>query len=204
MKHIFHKGTNGKTLFLLHGTGGNEEDLIPIGKHLDPNANILSVRGNVLEYGMPRFFKRLAMGVFDIESLKEETENLYQYLQEASNDYQFDSKNVTVIGYSNGANIALSVIFHYENAFNQAILFHPMIPIRDLELPSLKEMKIFIGAGTNDQMVSQNETYELLRLLENQNAHVKVCWTNQGHQLNKDEILEAKIWYDLNEKETSR
>jgi phospholipase/carboxylesterase len=200
MKHIFHKGTNGKTLFLLHGTGGNEEDLIPIGKHMDPHANLLSVRGNVLEYGMPRFFKRLAMGVFDIDSLKEETENLYEYLQEAANDYQFDPKRVTVIGYSNGANIALSVMFTYEKAFKKAILFHPMIPIKDLELPKMKNMPIFIGAGTNDQMVGQNETNDLVLLLQNQQANVKLCWTNQGHQLNKDEILEAKFWYDRNEK----
>jgi phospholipase/carboxylesterase len=198
MKHIFHKGTNGKTLFLLHGTGGNEEDLIPIGKHIDPHANLLSVRGNVLEYGMPRFFKRLAMGVFDMDSLREETQKLYEFLTEASKDYQFDIEEVIALGYSNGANIAISVMFNYDKAFSKAILFHPMIPIRDLELPSMKNFKIFIGAGTNDQMVSQNETYELVSMFEKQKANVKVCWTNQGHQLNKDEILEAKIWYDLN------
>ncbi len=198
MKHIFHKGTNGKTLFLLHGTGGNEEDLIPIGKHIDPHANLLSVRGNVLEYGMPRFFKRLAMGVFDMDSLREETQKLYEFLTEASKDYQFDIEEVIALGYSNGANIAISVMFNYDKAFSKAILFHPMIPIRDLELPSMKNFKIFIGAGTNDQMVSQNETYELVSMFEKQKATVKVCWTNQGHQLNKDEILEAKIWYDLN------
>jgi len=196
MKHVFLKGQNEKTLLLLHGTGGNEEDLIPLAKHLDHEANILSVRGNVLEYGMPRFFKRLAMGVFDMESLALETENLYQFLLDSSNNYQFDKNQVTVVGYSNGANIALSTLFTYQRPFEKAILFHPMIPRRDLELPKMRGLDIFIGAGTNDQMVQVSETEELQDILAKQGACVKLNWTNQGHQLNKDEILAAKHWYD--------
>lgn len=196
MKHVFLKGINDKTLFLLHGTGGNEEDLIPLAKHLDHEANILSVRGNVLEYGMPRFFKRLAMGVFDMESLAQETEHLYQFLHESAETYQFDKNQVTVIGYSNGANIALSVLFTYDRPFEKAVLFHPMIPRKDIELPKMKGIDIFIGAGTNDQMVHVNETNELNEMLLKHGAEVKLNWTNQGHQLNKDEILAAKHWYD--------
>jgi len=196
MKHVFLKGQNEKTLFLLHGTGGNEEDLIPLAKHLDHEANILSVRGNILEYGMPRFFKRLAMGVFDMESLALETENLYQFLLESANNYQFDRNQVTVVGYSNGANIAISILFTYQRPFEKAILFHPMIPRRDLELPKMTGLFIFLGAGTNDQMVQTSETEELHNMLAKQGAIVKLNWTNQGHQLNKDEILAAKHWYD--------
>lgn len=106
MKHIYQAGTNDVTLLLLHGTGGNEFDLLPLAKHIDPNANVLSVRGNVLEYGMPRFFKRLAMGVFDMDSLAEETEALYQFVDDASKQYNFNRANVIPVGYSNGANIA--------------------------------------------------------------------------------------------------
>jgi phospholipase/carboxylesterase len=196
MKHIFIKGLNDKTLLLLHGTGGNEEDLIPIAKHLDHEANILSVRGNVLEYGMARYFKRLAMGVFDMESLAEETENLFNFVLECANNYQFDPHKITVIGYSNGANIALNMLFTYERPFKNAILFHPMIPRRDIDLPKMTSLPIFIGAGTNDHMVPKNETIELVDLLKEKDANVHVNWTNQGHQLNKDEILKAKYWYD--------
>jgi phospholipase/carboxylesterase len=196
MKHVFIKGLSEKTLLLLHGTGGNEEDLIPLAKHIDHEANILSVRGNVLEYGMPRFFKRLAMGVFDLESLAEETENLYQFLKESAINYQFDINQVIAVGYSNGANMALSLLFSYDKPFEKAILFHPMIPRRDMELPNMKNLPIFIGAGSNDHMVSYNETHELKDMLRKQGAIVKINWTNQGHTLNKDEIFAAKQWYD--------
>lgn len=196
MKHVFIKGLSEKTLLLLHGTGGNEEDLIPLAKHIDHDANILSVRGNVVEYGMSRFFKRLAMGVFDMESLAEETDNLYQFLKDSAQNYQFDVHQVTVIGYSNGANIALNMLFSFNHPFEKTILFHPMIPRRDIELPSMKDLHIFIGAGSNDHMVSTNETYELIDMLRKREAIVKINWTNQGHQLNKDEISAAKHWYD--------
>lgn len=196
MKHVYQAGTNDITLLMLHGTGGNEFDLLPLATHIDPNANVLSVRGNVLEYGMARFFKRLAMGVFDMDSLAEETEKLYQFIDEASKQYQFNREKVIVVGYSNGANIAASILLHYDQPFHAALLFHPMVPIRNLSKTNLLNVSIFIGAGTNDQMTPDGEIDELNAMFDRAGAKTNVFWTSHGHQLNKEEIDRAKIWYD--------
>src|SRR5690625_1592958 len=114
MKHIFQKGNDPSkpTLLLLHGTGGTEQDLLPLSENIDPDANILSVRGNVSENGMPRFFRRLAEGVFDEEDLIFRTKELNEFLDEAAETYGFDRDQVVAVGYSNGANIAASLLFH--------------------------------------------------------------------------------------------
>src|SRR5699024_871151 len=154
MKHIFQKGTHPMkpTLLLLPGTGGTEEDLLQVAGLIDPDANVLSVRGNVSENSMPRFCKRLAAGDFDEEDLIFRTEELNDFLDEAAETYHFDRGNVRAIGYSNGANIAASLMFHYQNALKGAILHHPMVPRRGIELPDLSGKTVFIGAGKNDPM----------------------------------------------------
>lgn len=195
MIHIFKKGTNGQTLVLLHGTGGNEKDLLSIGQLIDPNANLLGIRGNISEYGMSRFFKRISMGVFDEDSLREESENLKDFLIENAKMYRFDYKKMIVIGYSNGANIASAMIFLYGNIFQKAILLHPMVPLRHVKIPDLSRMKIFIGAGHNDQMMPEHEVHELTQIYQSANAEVDVFWTDYGHQLSKEELDAAKKWY---------
>ncbi|WP_085993564.1 alpha/beta hydrolase [Oceanobacillus senegalensis] len=196
MKHIFQEGKDtSKTLLLLHGTGGTEQDLLPLAEIIDPNANVLSVRGNVLENGMPRFFKRLAEGVFDEEDLIFRTKELNEFLDEASNKYGFDRNNMTAIGYSNGANIAASLMFHYEDALNAAILHHPMVPRRGINLPDLTGKKVFIAAGTNDPICPATESEELKTLLKNAGSEVELHWENRGHQLTMDEVKAAKEWY---------
>src|SRR4030081_2560539 len=102
--HEFGPGSGARTLLLLHGTGGNERDLLPIGRELDPNASLLSPRGKVLENGMPRFFRRLAEGVFDLEDLKTRTHELADFVVSAATHYKIDIKNMIAVGYSNGAN----------------------------------------------------------------------------------------------------
>ena len=190
MKHIFHKGENPErpTLLLLHGTGGNERDLIPLANLIDPTASYLSVRGNVLENGMPRFFRRLAEGVFDIEDLVFRTKELNDFLDEAAEKYDFDRNNIVAIGYSNGANIAGSLLFHYQDALKGAILHHPMVPRTGIELPDLTGTKVFIGAGTNDPICPQEESVELKELLEKAKASVDIHWENRGHQLTMTEV----------------
>jgi phospholipase/carboxylesterase len=197
MKHIFQKGTDPTKpiLLVLHGTGGNELDMLPIAGRIDVDASVLSVRGNVLENGMPRFFRRLAEGVFDEEDLIFRTKELHDFLDEAAEKYQFDRDNIIAIGYSNGANIAGSLLFHYENALKGAILHHPMVPRRGIELPNLEGKSIFIGAGSNDPMCSPEESVELQTLLEKANAKVQLHWENLGHQLTVSEIEAAKKWY---------
>lgn len=198
MKHIYRKGNGetNRTLLLLHGTGGNENDLLPLANHIDPSANVLSVRGNVLENGMPRFFRRLAEGVFDEEDLIFRTKELNEFLDEAAEKYEFDRNNIIAVGYSNGANIAASLLFHYENALKGAILHHPMVPRRGIELPNLTGTDVFIAAGTNDPICPAKESEDLYSLLENAGANGKLHWEDYGHQLTMNEVIAARSWYE--------
>jgi phospholipase/carboxylesterase len=197
MKHIFNKGQDPTkpTLLLLHGTGGNELDLLPLAGRIDDEASVLSVRGNVLENGMPRFFRRWAEGVFDEEDLIFRTKELNEFLDEAASKYGFDRDNIIAIGYSNGANIAASLLFHNQNALRGAILHHPMVPRKGIELPDLTGKSVFIAAGTNDPICSPMESAELQTLLENANANVELHWENRGHQLTIEEVGAAANWY---------
>ncbi|MEK3856556.1 alpha/beta hydrolase [Cytobacillus sp. FSL H8-0458] len=197
MKHIFNKGKDltKPTLLLLHGTGGNELDLLPLAGRIDDEASVLSVRGNVLENGMPRFFRRLAEGVFDEEDLIFRTQELNEFLDEAAVKYEFDRDNIIAVGYSNGANIAASLLFHYQDALRGAILHHPMVPRKGIELPDLTGKSVFIAAGTNDPICSPMESVELKTLLESANAKVELHWENRGHQLTIEEVEAATQWY---------
>jgi phospholipase/carboxylesterase len=197
MKHLFQKGKDRSkpTLLLLHGTGGNELDLLPLAGRIDQEANVLSVRGNVLENGMPRFFRRLAEGVFDEEDLIFRTKELNKFLDEAAEKYEFDRDKIIAIGYSNGANIAASLLFHYQHALMGAILHHPMVPRKGIELPDLTGKSIFIAAGTNDPICSPLESSELQDMLTKARAFVELHWENYGHQLTLPEVEAAAQWY---------
>ncbi|MFJ8235496.1 alpha/beta hydrolase [Ureibacillus sp. NPDC094379] len=197
MRHIFKAGTNpNKPVFLLlHGTGGDENGLLSLAEIVDPESSVLSVRGNILENGMPRFFKRLAEGVFDEEDLVFRTHELNQFLDESAKEYKFDRNNIVAIGYSNGANIAASLLFHFKDALKGAILHHPMVPIRGIELPDLTDINVFIAAGTNDPICPQQESVELQELLDGAGASVNIHWEDRGHQLTMSEVQTAKEWY---------
>src|SRR5690625_2442373 len=197
MKHILKKGNDRAkaTLLLLHGTGGTERDLLPLAEKVDPDANVLSVRGNVLENGMPRFFRRLAEGVFDEQDLIFRTKELNEFLDKTAKENGFDRNNIIAIGYSNGANIAASLLFHFQDALKGAILHHPMVPRRDIELPNLSGKQVFIAAGTNDPICPQEEAIELQQLLEKAKANVELYWENNGHQLTMSEVEQAHEWY---------
>lgn len=197
MKHLFKQGANASapTLLLLHGTGGTERDLIPLAEAIAPDASYLSVRGNVSENGMPRFFRRIAEGVFDEEDLVFRTEELNRFLDEAAGQYGFDRRRVLAVGYSNGANIAGSLLFHHKDALSGAILHHPMVPRRGIELPDLTGLPVFVGAGTNDPICSAGETEELRTLLEGAGASVTVHWESYGHRLTAGEVEAAAAWY---------
>lgn len=196
MHHIFESGKNGKTLLLLHGTGGTEHDLVGLAKEVDMEANILSVRGNVLENGMPRFFRRLSEGVFDMEDLLFRTKELYDFLNEAAKKYSFDRHQVIAIGYSNGANIAGSLLFHHKDALRGAILHHPMVPNREADIPNLSGVDVWIGAGMNDFMCPPQESEQLEAMLQSRGASVTTSWFNFGHQLTMQEVQAAKAWYE--------
>lgn len=197
MIHVFKQGadTVAPVLLLLHGTGGTERDLLPLAETLSPGSSVLGVRGNVLENGMPRFFRRLAEGVFDLEDLVYRTQELYDFLDAAAKQYGFDRNNVVAVGYSNGANIAGSLLFHYENALKGAVLHHPMVPMRGVKLPDLAGVPVFIGAGENDPICAPGETKELASLLREAGADVAVHWERSGHRLTATEAEAAAEWF---------
>ncbi|WP_026021273.1 alpha/beta hydrolase [Paenibacillus senegalensis] len=200
MKHRFVPGKRegSPVLLMLHGTGGNEEDLLGVGQAISPDSALLGVRGQELEQGMPRFFRRLAMGVFDEENLLFRTAELNDYLQEAAEQYGVDRTNIVAVGYSNGANIAASLLFHHANSLRGAVLFHPMVPRRGVDLPSLQAVPVFIGAGSNDPLCPPQETEELIGLLDGAGASVTPFWHQEGHRLTHDEVRRAAAWYEQN------
>jgi phospholipase/carboxylesterase len=183
------------TFLLLHGTGGNEQDLIPLAYDLDKRAAIISPRGKVLENGVaPRFFRRLAEGVFDLEDLKFRTNELADFVIDASKTYGFDLQNVIAVGYSNGANIAASMLLLRPETLSSAILFRAMVPLVPEKLPDLTKKYIFMSSGLHDPIVSRQEAEKLYGLFKSAGANASVSWQNSGHELTMDEIRKAKEW----------
>jgi len=187
-------GQRGPTLLLLHGTGGDENGLLDLGRMLDPTMGLLSPRGKVLENGMPRFFRRLAEGVFDVPDLLERTRELADFVEVASTTYGFDAKHVIAVGFSNGANIAASMLLLRPQTLAAALLLHPMVPFVPEKLPTLTEKQVFIGAGRHDPIVPMHNTEQLVQLLQQAGATVKAYWHNGGHTITHEEVREAKLW----------
>lgn len=196
MIHIYKEGQPGHpVLLLLHGTGGNEESLLGLGRMLDPDAGILSLRGAVLEQGMPRFFKRLSEGVFDEEDLVLRVKELRVFLEGMAAERGFAPRDLVAVGYSNGANIAAALLLLEPDALGGAILHHPMVPLRDRDFADLEGLPIFVGAGINDPLCSEAESWALIRMLEGQGAAVESHFGNQGHSLSQEEFQAAKVWF---------
>jgi predicted esterase len=194
--HDFVPGSSSRTLLLLHGTGGNERDLIPLGRELDPNAALLSPRGKVLENGMPRFFRRLAEGVFDLEDLKFRTNELSDFVAAAAQHYGFATDQLVAVGYSNGANIAASMLLLRPETLSAAILFRAMVPLTPDKLPDLSSVRVWIGAGDQDPIVPASETKRLVELLRRAGADVTIRFAKAGHGLTNDDLEAARHWLE--------
>ena len=192
-------GPKSPTLLLLHGTGGNEMDLLELGQALAPGAALLSPRGKVLEHGIPRFFRRLAEGVFDLEDLRLRTGELAGFIEAAASAYGFAPDRVIAVGYSNGASIAASLLLLHPGLLRAAVLFHPMVPLVPDKLPDLSSTPIFIGAGRFDVLVPQAETERLADLFRQAGADVTVYWQADGHTLTLEEVREAEGWLRRNQ-----
>ena len=196
-EHRFVEGdrsADGLSLLLLHGTGGDESDLIPLGQTMVPGATLLSPRGRVLENGMPRFFRRLSEGVFDQQDLKEQTESLVQFIDSATQAYTLRADRIVAVGYSNGANIASSILLTHPNVLAAAVLFRPMVPFVPATNPDLQQVNLLIAAGRRDAIASRDETQRLVQILENAGAAVTTFWHNGGHELGQDDLDAAAIW----------
>ncbi|GLG01302.1 phospholipase/carboxylesterase [Alicyclobacillus hesperidum subsp. aegles] len=189
-------GTNETTLLLLHGTGGNEEDLFPLARFLAPHAAMLGVRGKVLENGMPRFFRRLAEGVFDEEDLIFRTHELARFIEEATKTYSLNPERIYAVGYSNGANIAASLLFLEPAILSGAVLFRAMVPLEPAELPDLAGKRVLMLSGRHDPIVPPNNSERLAQMFQQAGADIALNWKNAGHGLTNSELAVARKWME--------
>lgn len=179
-------------LLLLHGTGGDESDLLPLGRALSMKSALLSPRGQVLENGMPRFFRRIAEGVFDQEDLIRRTAELGDWV--AAQKRKLGYRHILAVGYSNGANIAASLLLTRPEVLFGAILFRPMVPFESEYPPKLSARPILICAGRKDTIIPPASSERLARILEGAGALVTLHWEPTGHTLNDSEISVAREW----------
>jgi phospholipase/carboxylesterase len=194
-EHLFEPGTSGWTLLLLHGTGGDERDLVPLGRQLAPAAALLSPRGKVLENGMPRFFRRLAVGQLDIPDLLERTDELAAFAGAAAAAYELDPARIVALGFSNGANIAASLLLRRPEVLRGAALLRPMLPYEPDEAPDLDGTDVLVDAGASDEYSSLDQTERLVQVLREAGARVAVhVEPGAGHGLTQNDLAQAARW----------
>lgn len=188
---------SGDALIVLHGTGGDENDLVGIGQAIAPGAAIVSPRGNVLENGAPRFFKRLAEGVFDPKEVRSRAAELARFIRAAVVTYRLDPARVFALGYSNGANVASTVMLVEPGLLQGAVLFRPMFVYEPTEKNDLSGSAVFISAGRMDPIVPPASVERLVQLLESAHAEVTLKWQLTGHSLVPTDVREAAEWFAL-------
>ncbi len=184
----------GPVLLVLHGTGGNEHDLMPLADALLPGGGVLSPRGQVLERGMPRFFRRLAEGVFDIDDLQRRSQDLADFIVSAAAKYAFATNDLTAVGFSNGANMAAALLLLRPDALGGAVLFRAMVPLIPDALPKLPATPVLLSNGRSDLLVSADQTERLAELLRSAGADVTVSWQDAGHELTDRDVTTAREW----------
>jgi predicted esterase len=182
-------------LLLLHGTGGDENDLIPVARMISEGSAVLSPRGKVRENGMPRFFRRLAEGVFDLDDLRLRTRELADFIVEAAKEYGVDGSRLMAIGYSNGANIAASLLLSDADVLAGGVLLRPMVPFEPETVPALAGKRILVSASRQDPIVPPRLTDRLVDLLQRGGADVTTAWYPTGHGLSQPEIEDAARWF---------
>ena len=196
MNFVIQPGKKEAPVFvLLHGTGGNEESLLDVGKALNPDATLVGIRGAILEQGYPRYFRRLEEGVYDIEDLNQRAIELHNFIQELITEYEFDKSKIVLVGYSNGANIGIKLLLDYSDMYQKGILFHPMYPVEINEKQDLSQTNLFMTMGKMDPIVSVQDSEYVLELFKERQATVDMIWT-QGHQLTYEEVLQGKEWLE--------
>jgi predicted esterase len=181
-------------VLLLHGTGGNEDDLLSLGQTLAPGAPLLSPRGQVLENGMPRYFRRHAEGVFDLDDLRLRAEQLARFVAEARRTYDLGDVAPIAVGFSNGANIAAAMLLLHPGSLSAAILLRAMIPLEPSPLPLLEEVRVLIAAGRYDPIVRPEQSQALADLLRQAGAEVTLHWTGAAHNLILEDLEAAERW----------
>ncbi len=183
-----------RVLLLLHGTGGNEHDLVSLGRAIDPGAGLLSPRGNVLEHGKPRFFRRLSEGVFDEEDIIVRASELADFIDLAAGRYDFNAGDVVAVGYSNGANIAASMMLLGVAQFRRAILIRSMLPLTPSISPDLSRESVLMLSGESDPIATRPPVEELATLLKSFGASVDLRFHQAGHELANSDIAAGREW----------
>lgn len=193
--HHFQPGDPDKPVILaLHGTGGDENDLVPLAMQVSPGSAILSPRGKILENGMPRFFKRLAEGVFDREDLIFRTHELADFIASAADRYGFSTDRLFALGYSNGANIAASVLLLRPETIAGGILMRAMVPFQPNALPDLSAKKILLLSGIADNIANEEQTHALEDVFKRAQAMITLIKRPTGHGLTQQDVVEARNW----------
>lgn len=197
--HRFEPGAGGgtgagATLLLLHGTGGNEDDLIGLGAALAPGVALLAPRGQVLENGMPRFFRRLAEGVFDEEDLVRRTRDLARFVRDACDAYGRAAGRIWAVGFSNGANIAASLLLLEPGLLAGAVLLRATLPLTPDEMPDLASRWVLLSEGRSDPYVPAERAEALAELLRQAGAEVTLEWRDTGHGLTQEDVASASRW----------
>jgi phospholipase/carboxylesterase len=181
-------------LLLLHGTGGDENDLLPLGKAIAPGSALLSPRGKVLEHGMPRFFRRLAEGVFDEEDVRRRANELADFIAEARKRYGLAAP--IALGYSNGANIAAAMMLLRPEAVAGALLLRAMVPLQAAPRADLREKPVLIVSGQLDPIIPADNSASLAAMLKSAGADVQQSVLPIGHGLSQADITVGRAWMD--------
>lgn len=192
--YIYNEGKVGEpVIVLLHGTGADENNLIPVSDALAPDATVLSIRGNVSENGMNRYFKRHGEGHYDVEDLNKRGKELYDFIEQKAEEYNFALEDVILFGFSNGSNIGINMLLLEKAKFNKAMLFAPMYPVEIEADPDLSDAKILLSMGENDPIVPKEESDRVIEIFKSRGAKVDQVWVN-SHEINEKNLIAAKQW----------
>lgn len=194
--HHFEPGTNpaARPLLLLHGTGGTEHDLVPLARQLAPGAALLSPRGQVSERGAARFFARLAEGVFDPAEIERRTLELADFITAASARYGLDQARLTACGFSNGANVAATLLLLRPETLAGAILLRPMVVLEPRQRPDLRGKAVLLSSGTHDPLVPPDHPERLAALFRSAGADVTLRAHTASHNLVREDLAAAQEW----------
>lgn len=197
-QHVYHPPTEPglPTILVLHGTGGDENDLLPLARHIAPGCGLLSPRGNVSERGMPRFFRRFAEGVFDLADVQLRAAELSAFVRSAATEYGFAANNIYALGYSNGANIANAVLLTQPTTLRGGMFLRSQLSFVPEVLPSLAGKAVLLSSATHDQLISQAESTRLYDTLQSAGAQVSIAWQEATHALIKSDIEMAASWWN--------
>jgi phospholipase/carboxylesterase len=185
---------DGRTLLLLHGTGADEHDLLPLGRALLPGAGMLSPRGDVDEGGAARFFRRFAEGVFDLADVAFRAERLADFVGDSARKYGFDPQRVVAVGFSNGANIAAAMMLVRPESITEAVLFRAQVTYVPDPLPDLTGKRVLLCSGRADTLIPTHDASELAAILGQCGAQVDHAWADAGHRLTEEEVDLARDW----------